>query len=202
MQPGQSLYRYQQVLFATCCHIDSKNAQIISPANGKRQRGLPMIRAATEADGEELARLYNHYVRHTYTTFEADSVSGEEMGARVAAVQQLGLPWLVLVDADVLCGYACAVRWKGRAAYQHSVESTIYLADGRAGAGEGTLLYAELLAQLRNRGVHCALGGIALPNDASVALHEKLGFEKVAHLREVGRKFDRWIDVGYWQCML
>lgn len=161
-----------------------------------------MIRAAQEGDGETLAALYNHYVRHTYTTFEADAVSGQEMFSRVRAVQQIGLPWLVLEEAGQLQGYACAVRWKGRAAYQNSVESTIYLAEGFSGRGLGTLLYGELLTQLRNRGMHCALGGIALPNAASVALHERMGFEKVAHLREVGRKFERWIDVGYWQCML
>lgn len=161
-----------------------------------------MIRAAVKNDGEGLATLYNHYVSHTVTTFETDPVSGREMYARVSAVQQIGLPWLVMEEGGVLQGYACAVRWKGRAAYQNSVESTIYLADGLGGRGLGSLLYGELLTQLRNRGFHCALGGIALPNTASVALHERMGFEKVAHLKEVGRKFDRWIDVGYWQCML
>ena len=160
-----------------------------------------MIRAAQKADGEALAVLYNHYVRHTSTTFETEPVNARDMYNRVSAVQQIGLPWLVLEDGGELQGYACAVRWKGRAAYQHSVESTIYLADGLGGRGLGTLLYAELLTQLRNRGMHCALGGIALPNAASVALHERMGFEKVAHLRQVGRKFDRWIDVGYWPAL-
>ena len=140
-----------------------------------------MIRAAVESDSEGLAELYNHYVRHTHTTFETEPVSGAEMGSRVSA---------------------CAVRWKGRAAYRFSVESTIYLADGCGGRGLGVLLYRELLDQLRNRGMHAILAGIALPNEASVALHEKLGFEKVAHIREVGRKFEEWIDVGYWQLVL
>ncbi len=161
-----------------------------------------MIRAATAADGEGLAALYNYYVRHTYTTFETELVAGSEMAARVSAVLQIGLPWLVLVEEGRIIGYSCAVRWKGRAAYGQSVESTIYLAEGAGGRGLGSLLYGELISQLRNRGLHCALGGIALPNEASVALHESLGFEKVAHLREVGRKFERWIDVGYWQLML
>jgi phosphinothricin acetyltransferase len=160
-----------------------------------------VIRAANEGDGPALADLYNHYVLHTVTTFETTPVSGPEMGSRVSAVQQVGLPWLVLEEAAEVRGYACAVRWKGRAAYRNSVESTIYLADGQGGRGLGEALYTELLAQLRNRGMHCALGGIALPNAASVALHEKLGFEKVAHLKQVGRKFERWIDVGYWQHM-
>lgn len=161
-----------------------------------------MIRAAVARDYEGLAALYNHYVRHTVTTFETEPISGAEMGSRVSAVQQLGLPWLVLEDQGAVQGYACAVRWKGRAAYRFSVESTIYLADGCGGRGLGVLLYRELLDQLRNRGMHAILAGIALPNQASVALHEKLGFEKVAHMREVGRKFEEWIDVGYWQLVL
>jgi phosphinothricin acetyltransferase len=158
-----------------------------------------VIRSAGDSDSAALAELYNYYARHTWTTFEEEPVSAGEMGARVNAVQQLGLPWLVIVEAGTLCGYACAVRWKGRAVYRYSVETTIYMADACSGRGLGSLLYRELLGQLRDRGLHCALAGIALPNDASVAIHEKLGFRKVAHLSEVGRKFERWIDVGYWQ---
>jgi phosphinothricin acetyltransferase len=82
------------------------------------------------------------------------------------------------------------------------VESTIYLRPDAAGRGLGTKLYSSLLAELRDRQLHVAIGGIALPNAASVALHEKLGFEKVAHFRQVGNKFDRWVDVGYWQLIL
>jgi phosphinothricin acetyltransferase len=158
-----------------------------------------VIRAATDRDGEAIAELYNHYVRHTVTTFEADVVTAREMAGRVSAVQQLGLPWLVLENDGIVRGYACAVRWKSRAAYRYSVESTIYIAEGFGGTGLGTRLYRELLAQLRDRRLHSVLAGIALPNAASVGLHEKLGFEKVAHLKEVGHKFERWIDVGYWQ---
>ena len=90
----------------------------------------------------------------------------------------------------------------GRSAYRRSVESTIYLDDDCAGQGLGTTLYSALLDILVDQQVHCVLAGIALPNPGSVALHEKLGFEKVAHLAEVGNKFDRWVDVGYWQRLL
>jgi len=124
------------------------------------------------------------------------------MGRRINDVQQIGLPWIVLEREEILCGYACAVRWNNRAAYRHSVESTIYLAEDCAGQGLGTTLYTALMGQLNDNGAHAVLAGISLPNEASVALHEKLGFEKVAHLREVGHKFDRWVDVGYWQRVL
>jgi phosphinothricin acetyltransferase len=124
------------------------------------------------------------------------------MGHRVHEVLDLDLPWLVLEEEGAVIGYACAVRWKSRAAYQHSVESTIYLAPELSGAGRGVALYSALMEQLKLLGVHCVLAGIAQPNEASVGLHEKLGFSKVAHLAEVGRKFDRWVDVGYWQRVL
>ena len=161
-----------------------------------------MIRPAEARDAKPLAELYNYYVSNSVTTFEEDCVSAEDMAGRVADVQSLGLPWLVLEHGETLHGYACAVRWKGRAAYRHSVESTIYLAQEQTGNGFGFELYATLLEQLQALNVHSVLGGIALPNAPSVALHEKLGFVKVAHLSEVGRKFGRWIDVGYWQRLL
>jgi L-amino acid N-acyltransferase YncA len=161
-----------------------------------------MIRAAQHSDGQPLANLYNHYVINSVTTFETEPVDAVAMAERVADVQATGLPWLVLEQQGELIGYACAVRWKGRAAYQHSVESTVYLAADCAGKGKGTELYTALLQQLQGQDVHCVLAGIAQPNEASVALHEKMGFDKVAHLPEVGRKFDRWIDVAYWQLLL
>ena len=96
-------------------------------------------------------------------------------------------------------GYAYAGRWHDRSAYRYSVETTIYLDADHLGKSIGSGLYAALLQQLKERGMHVAIGGIALPNPGSVALHEKLGFRKVAHYGEVGFKFNRWIDVGYWQ---
>ena len=83
-----------------------------------------------------------------------------------------------------------------------SVETTIYLSSRQLGAGIGTTLYRRLLELLKTRGLHLAIGGVALPNQASIALHEKLGFQKVAHFGEVGFKFGRWIDVAYWELKL
>ena len=116
----------------------------------------------------------------------------------------VGLPWLVAEGPAQECaGYAYAGRrHKNRCAYRHSVEVTVYVEPEAVGAGWGTQLYAGLFAALRQTAAHFAVGGIALPNDASVALHEKFGMRKVAHFSEVGFKFDRWIDVGYWQLLL
>jgi phosphinothricin acetyltransferase len=160
-----------------------------------------MIRPASERDADQIAAIYNHYVEHTVITFEEELVPVAEMAQRIACVTAQ-YPWLVLEHEQEICGYAYGTRWRERASYRFAVESTVYLAPARTGQGLGTTLYAALLEQLREAGFHCVLGGIALPNEASVALHEKLGFRKVAELKDVGRKLDRWIDVGYWQLML
>jgi phosphinothricin acetyltransferase len=123
------------------------------------------------------------------------------MAQRIADVTSQ-LPWFVWQDAGVVLGYSYATPWKARAAYRHSVECSIYLAPRATGRGIGPSLYEALIAELRQRDVHCVIGGAALPNPASVALHEKLGFTQVAEFRQVGFKFGRWIDVAYWELML
>jgi phosphinothricin acetyltransferase len=160
------------------------------------------IRPATPADAESLARIYNFYVRETFVTFEEQVVSAGGMTARLQAVQGASLPWLVAAQNGEVVGYAYAAKWNGRSAYRFSTEVTVYLDQARAGQGIGSSLYRHLLATLQSRGIHAAIGGIAMPNEASVALHQKFGFKKVAEFREVGFKFDRWIDVSYWQKIL
>lgn len=160
------------------------------------------IRPATLADAETIARIYNHYVANTVITFETDGVDTAEIAGRMAEIEAAGLPWLVAENVGKVQGFAYASKWKGRCAYRFSVETTVYVDKDVIANGLGSLLYAALLARLREGPTHAAMGGIALPNAASIALHEKLGFEKVAHFKEVGFKFDRWIDVGYWQLTL
>lgn len=160
------------------------------------------IRHATRDDAAALCAIYNPYVATTTISFEEAPVSADDMAQRIADVQAAGLPWLVALSGGRAIGYAYATRWRVRPAYRTSVESSVYL-DGEAGGrGAGTALYRALLDELRRREVHMVIGGIAQPNAASVALHEKMGFRKVAHFSEVGRKFGRWIDVGYWELRL
>lgn len=165
-------------------------------------RGDVVIRAATAGDAGAMAAIYNHYVLETIVTFEEEPVAPEEMARRIAEVQAAGLPWLVAEEGGLAAGYAYATPWRSRFGYRFSVEVTVYTAPGQEGRGVGSRLYGELLPLLEAKGLHAAMGGIALPNDASVALHEKFGFQKVAHFRESGIKFGRWIDVGYWQRVL
>jgi len=157
-----------------------------------------MIRPANANDAAAIANIYNHYVENTTITFEETAVSLDEMQRRIQEVTTT-LPWLVVEGTKGVVGYAYASKWKSRHAYRHSVESTVYLDASESGRGLGTRLYMKLLAELKTRAVHCVMGGIALPNIPSVTLHERLGFAKVAHFKEVGWKQNRWLDVGYWQ---
>ncbi len=124
------------------------------------------------------------------------------MRQRIDDVKQSGLPWLVATVDGKLVAYAYATKWRVRHAYRFAVESSVYVDRDRPRLGAGTALYRVLIERCRASGLHLMIGGIALPNEASVRLHEKMGFEKVAHFSEVGRKFDQWIDVGYWQLNL
>ena len=160
------------------------------------------IRPADGADADALGAIYNHYVTQTVATFEEQALSAAEVVARIQAVQAMALPWLIAEQDGTVLGYAYATRWKQRASYRLSTETTVYLQPGCSGRGIGSALYEQLLRALRARGIHTAVGGIALPNEASVALHEKFGFEKVAQFREIGFKLGRWVDVGYWQKIL
>jgi phosphinothricin acetyltransferase len=112
------------------------------------------------------------------------------------------LPWLVWEEGAGILGFAYASKWKGRCAYRYSAEVTVYVEPTCTGRGIGSKLYEELLAALRERNFHAVIGGIALPNPTSISLHERLGFRKIAHFEQVGWKFGRWIDVGYWQLLL
>jgi phosphinothricin acetyltransferase len=157
------------------------------------------IRAAAPSDAAVIVEIYNHYIAATVATFEEAPVSAAEMARRIEEVQALSLPWLVAEEEGQIVGYAYASKWKVRSSYRFSVAITVYGAPGHTGRGIGSQLYGQLFPLLRDRNIHAVIGGIALPNDASVALHEKFGLRKVAHFSEVGFKFNRWIDVGYWQ---
>ncbi|MGH8162100.1 MAG: arsinothricin resistance N-acetyltransferase ArsN1 family B [Gammaproteobacteria bacterium] len=157
------------------------------------------IRAVTLQDAAAIARIYNHYIVNTTVSFEEDAVAVAERRERIAEAAAQNLPFLVAEREGAVVGYANATKWKGRCAYRYSVETGIYLAPDGIGQGIGTPLYQTLLAALRERGVHAMIAGIALPNPASIALHEKCGFVKIGQFREVGFKFGRWIDVGYWE---
>ncbi len=158
------------------------------------------IRDIKLGDSQSIARIYNHYILNTAVTFEEKEVSAGDITHRIKNLQQNNMPWHVAVDEkDDVIGYAYASKWKGRSAYRFSVEVTVYLAPDVVGNGLGSLLYKSLFACLKERGYHSVIGGITLPNDASIKLHEKFGMVHIGTFSEVGFKFNKWIDVGYWQ---
>lgn len=144
--------------------------------------------------------IYNHYIATSEATMEESPVDVGEMSRRMQTVTA-AWPWLVAEEGGAVVGYAYAHQWKPRSGYRYAVESTVYIDPAQVGHGFGTALYQVLIDILQQRHVHCALAGISMLNVASIALHEKFGFQKVAHFRENGIKFGRWIDVGYWQRM-
>jgi len=161
-----------------------------------------MIRVASIKDAGDITGIYNYYITDTAITFEEQEVTSSQMAYRINEVLSLSLPWLVADRSGQIVGYAYANKWKERSAYRFSVETAVYVQRDHIGEGLGSKLYEGLFAALRDRAVHAALGGIALPNERSIALHEKFGLRKVAHFEEVGFKFGKWIDVGYWQKVL
>ena len=156
----------------------------------------PSLRAAAEADAAAIAAIYGPYVLETVISFETEPPTAAEMAARLAA--GAGFPWLVAERDGEVIAYAYAGAHRARAAYRWSVDTTVYVRRGLHRAGVGSRLYRELLAVLRRQGFRSAFAGIALPNEASVGLHQALGFQPVGVYRNVGFKLGRWVDVGWW----
>ncbi|MEO9869836.1 N-acetyltransferase family protein [Ekhidna sp.] len=162
-----------------------------------------MIRSAEPKDSSEIVEIYNHFILHTHATFELEPITANEMTLRIEKVQQeFLLPWIVLEIEGQVVGYAYATQWKARQAYSKTTETSVYLHKDQGGKGYGKMLYSHLLEQLKRLGFHAIIGGMSLPNAPSQVLHENLGFKKIAEFKEVGYKFDRWIDVGYWELIL
>lgn len=161
-----------------------------------------LIRPAESGDFDAIAALTNIFVRETAIHFGYDEVTADELrGAWEKSREKF--PFLVALDgAGAFAGYAKASTWRERAAYQWTAELGIYVVPAKHRSGVGRGLYAVLIEDCRRLGFHTLIGGITLPNEASVRLHESLGFRKIAHFTEVGWKFGRWHDVGMWQLAL
>ena len=158
------------------------------------------VRPATAEDLQAVNEIYNQYVGETHYTFDIEPMT---MDARREWFSHYGATGrhrlLVAVAEGRVIGYACSSRFRPKAAYETSVETTIYLAPDSVGRGTGSRLYEALFKDLDGEDVHRALAGIALPNPASIAIHERFGFKRVAHFTEQGRKFDRYWDVAWYE---
>ena len=157
-----------------------------------------MIRPVQVSDAPAIARIYQPYVTNTTISFETEPPSVDDIAARIQKII-MRHSWLVYESEGALLGYAYTSTFRERPAYQSTVESTIYLDQAAIGRGIGRMLYQTLLDDAATKGYREALGVIALPNELSIKLHEKLSFRKVAHLEKIGHKFNQWIDVSIWQ---
>jgi phosphinothricin acetyltransferase len=156
------------------------------------------IRLAHAGDAQGIQAIYGPIVQSTAISFELDPPTVDEMAARIEDRRPM-LPWLVAEDGEAISGYAYAGRFSARPAYDWSVEASVYVAERAQGRRVGSALYMALFALLDTQGYRQVMAGIALPNDASVRLHERMGFALVGVYRDVGWKFGRWHDVGWWQ---
>ncbi|MFE5809213.1 GNAT family N-acetyltransferase [Streptomyces sp. NPDC056491] len=158
------------------------------------------VRPGTEADLVPLTDLYNHYVRETAVTFDTAVFTPEQRRPWLHSYSEDG-PHRLLVawTGDRMAGYATSSTFRPKPAYATSVEASVYLAPHAVGRGIGTLLYEALFAALAEEPVRRAFAGIALPNEASVRLHERFGFRRIGEFTEAGRKFDRYWDVRWYE---
>lgn len=159
------------------------------------------LRPVRSEDAAALLKIYAPYVEQTVISFETAIPSLADFGSRIVKITDR-LPWLVAETPAGIAGYAYATPHSERAAYQWSVDVSVYLAQNCRGKGIGRKLYQTLLPILTELGYFNAYAGIALPNPASVGLHQALGFEPVGVYRQVGYKFGAWHDVGWWQLAL
>jgi len=159
------------------------------------------IRVAQPSDGEAIAAIYAPIVRDTAISFEVDPPTPQEMAQRIAATLATH-PWLVAEQDGQVIGYAYAAKHRDRAAYRWSVDVTVYIGAQARRGGVGRALYQKLIAVLRRQGFHAAFAGIALPNDASVGLHEAVGFTPIGTYKHVGFKLGQWRDTGWWRLSL
>jgi phosphinothricin acetyltransferase len=160
-----------------------------------------IIRLATESDAEQIQAIYAPFVQHTPISFELEPPTMEEMRTRICKTLAQ-FPWLVCESDRRVLGYAYASSHRTRAAYQWAVDFSVYVDPSAQRSGIGRALYTVLKQIARLQGFFVAYGGIALPNPASVGLHEALGFTPIGVYRQVGYKLGAWHDVGWWQCEL
>ncbi len=160
-----------------------------------------MIRRVTPQDTAAITGIYNEYIAHTVISFETEPLSETEMQRRIGQISA-AFPYFVYEIDDEVAGYCYAHEWKERAAYRHTLETTVYLSPRHTGKGIGLALMQRLIDECRNRGYHALIACITGNNEASKALHAKLGFTQVSHFKAVGYKLGQWLDVVDYELLL
>jgi phosphinothricin acetyltransferase len=161
------------------------------------------IRSGNQGDAEAINELYNHFVRETAVTFDLEPTTLEQRQTWLKQFDEKGAHQIFIAEIrGKLAGYAASFEFRKKPAYFTSVETSIYVDPNRQRSGLAYQLYSELLKSIEKHGVHRAYAGITLPNEASVALHQKVGFQHVGTFREVGLKFERYWDVGWFEAAI
>lgn len=160
-----------------------------------------MIRPFHIDDAKALLDIYNYYVLNTTATFDIEALSIEAFENKINTIKT-NYPFIVFEEANEILGFAYGSRFRPKPAYDYVAESTVYVKHTAHGKQIGSKLYEELIVQLKKSNLHTVLGVLTIPNEASIKLHEKFGFEQVAYLKEVGLKFGAWQNVGIWQLKL
>ena len=161
---------------------------------------MAVIRTALPADLPALTAIYNHYIVHTPITFDVTTYEPEQRRGWFDDHGQDGRHRLLVAEENgVVAGYASTSRWRPKPAYDTTVESSVYVRADAIGRGIGRELYTALFDAMAKEDVHTIVAGVALPNAASIALHERFGFQQVGVFREVGRKFGSYWDVAWFQ---
>jgi phosphinothricin acetyltransferase len=160
-----------------------------------------MIRQVTISDCKSITAIYNYYVEKTIISFEEVPLTAAEMEIRINEIHER-FPYLVYEEEGHVLGYAYVNTFQSRSAYRFTLENSIYIRNGYQGKGIGKALLNELINEVRKLEIHSIIAKIALPNAGSIKLHEAFYFKNAGILKEVGKKFDKWIDVGYWELIL
>lgn len=158
-----------------------------------------MIRVATLSDVPAITNIYNHYVEHSYATMQCEKATTDFFKEKLETVFKSGHFWVVAEEDGKVIGYAYSGAWNPREGYKQTCEVSVYLSPEATAKGIGSQLYTELFDRLKKARMQVIIAVIGLPNDASIALHEKFGMKKVAHFPRMGFKLGKWRDVGYWQ---
>lgn len=160
-----------------------------------------MIRTVNINDAQAIASIYNEYILHTCITFETEAIDVSDMARRIKGIAS-AYPYFVYEEKGEILGYCYVHCWKEKQAYQQTAETTVYVKSGHGKKGIGTALMQQLIEASRQAGFHVLIACITCPNEASVKLHEKLGFSQVSRFHEVGRKFGQWLDIYDFQLIL
>lgn len=160
------------------------------------------IRNVSVQDAKSICDIYNYYIKETIITFEDEVVSVEEIKERISKILKKGYPYIVYEEKGRVIGYAYVDNWRTRKAYNITLETSIYLDKDYTGKQIGRRLYQDLIDKVRQINIHSLIGVISLPNKPSQKIHADLGFELIGNFKESGQKFNKLIDVEFWQLFI